>query len=199
MGGEQLVRERTAKRNALHVLRRKAVPTPLAVRIAEDAVAYLAERVEEIDREVRGLVSEHPTIGPAFALLLSVPGVGPLLAAHVAVATGGFAQRLVAKRFSAYVGTCPLEYESGTSVRRRPTSRGYGPSAVRKLLYLASVRLVGVEGSAHRAYYRRKTAEGKSGRLVLNNVGNRLLRVMAAVLRDGVPYEPGHVSVRPSI
>jgi transposase len=114
---EQLVRERGAKRNALHVLRRKAVPTPLAVRIAEDAVGFLADRIEEIDREVRRLAAEHPTIGPAFALLLSVPGVGPLLAAHVVVATGGFERALVAKRFSAYVGVCPLEHESGTSAR----------------------------------------------------------------------------------
>lgn len=196
---EQLVRERTAKQNALHVLQRKAIPTPLALRIAEDAVGYLGERVQEIDREVRRLVSEHPTIGPAVALLVSIPGVGLLLAAHVVVATGGFAQPLVAKRFSAYVGICPLDHESGTSVRRRPSSRGYGPSMIRKLLYLASIRLVSIEGSAHQAYFRRKKAEGKSGRLVLNNVGNKLVRVMAAVLRDGVPYEAHHVSTRPSV
>ena len=47
------------------------------------------------------------------------------------------------------------------------------------------MRLVSIDGSPHQAYYQRKKAEGKSGRLVLNNVGNKLLRVMAAVLRDG--------------
>lgn len=196
---EQLVRERTAKQNALHVLRRKAVPTPLALRIAGDAVDYLAERVQEIDREVRRLVSTHPTIGPAVALLVSIPGVGHLLAAHIVVATSGFTAPLVAKRFAAYAGICPLDYESGTSVRGRPSSRGYGPSMIRKLLYLASMRLVSIEGSAYQAYFRRKKAEGKSGRLVLNNVGNKLVRVMAAVLRDGAPYAADHVSTRPSM
>jgi transposase len=92
---EQLVREKGAKQNALPrpprrggVLRRKAIPTPLALRIAEDAVGYLAERIKEIGREVRRLVSTHPTIGPAVALLVSIPGVGLLLAAHLCVATG---------------------------------------------------------------------------------------------------------------
>ena len=84
-------------------------------------------------------------------------------------------------------------------MRRRPRSRGYGPAAIRKLLYLASMRLVTIDGSPHQAYYRRKVTEGKPGRLVLNNVGNKLLRVLAAVLRDGVPYEAEHVSVRPTI
>ena len=196
---EQLTRERTAKLNARRMLRRKAVQTPLALRIADDAVDYLKARIAEIDREVKRLVSSHPTLGPAVALLVSVPGVGHLLASHLCVATGGFTRPLRPKQTSAWLGICPLDYESGTSVRRKPRSRGYGPSAIRKLLYLASMRLVSIDGSSHQAYFERKKAEGKSGRLVLNNVSNKLLRVAAAVLRDGQPYEAVHMSVRPTI
>ena len=196
---EQLVREKGAKQNALHVLKRKHFPTPLAIRIASDAVDYLKDRVKEIDAEVKRLVSSHPTLGPAIKLVVSVPGVGYLLGCHLCVATDGFTRPLVAKRFSAWLGVCPLDFESGSSVRRRPSSRGYGPSAMQKLLYLASMRLVTIDGSATHAYYRRKVAEGKQGRLVLNNVGNKVLRVVAAVLREGVPYEADHVSVRPTI
>ena len=131
---EQLVREKGAKQNALHVLKRKHHPTPLAIRIASDAVDYLRDRVKEIDAEVKRLVSSHPTLGPAVRLVVSVPGVGYLLASHLCVATDGFTRPLVAERFSAWLGVCPLDFESGSSVRRRPSSRGYGPSAMRKLL-----------------------------------------------------------------
>ena len=196
---EQLTRERNAKQNARRMLARKVVQTPLANRIAGDAVVYLKVRIAEIDREVQRLTSSHPTIGPAVALVTSVPGVGLLLASHLCVATGGFSRPLRPKQASAWLGICPLEHESGSSVRRRPRSRGYGPSAIRKLLYLASIRLVSIEGSPYHAYFHRKKAEGKSGRLVLNNVGNKLLRVAAAVLRDGRPYEADHVSARPMI
>ena len=196
---EQLTRERTAKQNARRMLARKVVQTPLANRIADDAVAYLKARIVEIDREIKRLTSSHPTIGAAVALLVSVPGVGHLLAAHLCVATGGFTRPLRPKQASAWLGICPLDHESGSSVKRKPRSRGYGPSAIRKLLYLASMRLVSIDGSPHQAYFERKKAEGKSGRLVLNNVSNKLLRVAAAVLRDGEPYEAGHVSARPTI
>ena len=50
---EQLTRERTAKQNARRMLARKVVQTPLANRIADDAVSYLKDRIAEIDREVR--------------------------------------------------------------------------------------------------------------------------------------------------
>lgn len=196
---EQLTRERNAKQNARRMLARKVVQTPLANRIADDAVAYLKDRIAEIDAEVRRLVSSHPTIGPAVALVMSVPGVGLLLASHLCVTTGGFSRPLRPKQAAAWLGICPLEHESGSSVRRRPRSRGYGPSAIRKLLYLAAIRLVSIEGSPYHAYFHRKRAEGKNGRLVLNNVGNKLLRVAAAVLRDRRPYEADHVSVRPTI
>ena len=122
---EQLTRERTAKLNARRMLARKAVQTPLANRIADDAVDYLKARIAEIDREVKRLVSSHPTIGPAVALLVSVPGVGHLLASHLCVATGGFSRPLAPKQAAAWLGICPLDYESGTSVRRKPRSRGY--------------------------------------------------------------------------
>ena len=203
---EQLVREKGAKQNAPHVLKRKHSPSPLAIRIASDAVGSLKDRIQEIDTEVKRLVSSHPTLGPAVALAVSVPGVGYLLGCHLCVATDGFTRPLLAKRFSAWLGICPLDSrpaeaggESGSSVRRRPSSRGYGPSAMRRLLYLASMRLVTIEGSQIQAYYQRKVAEGKPGRLVLNNVCNKVLRVVAAVLRDGVPYEADHVSARPTI
>ena len=194
---EQLVREKGAKQNALHVLKRKHYPTPLAIRIADDAVGYLKDRIQEIDAEVKRLVSSHPTLGPAVALVVSVPGVGYLLGCHLCVATEASPARSWPSASRHGSASARLDFESGSSVRRRPSSRGYGPSAMRKLLYLASMRLVTIEGSATQAYYRRKVAEGKQGRLVLNNVGNKVLRVVAAVLRDGVPYEADHVSVRP--
>ena len=108
---EQLTRERNAKQNARRMLARKVVQTPLANRIAGDAVVYLKVRIAEIDREVQRLTSSHPTIGPAVALVTSVPGVGLLLASHLCVATGGFSRPLRPKQASAWLGICPLEHE----------------------------------------------------------------------------------------
>lgn len=48
-----------------------------------------------------------------------------------------------------------------------------------------------------RAYYERKTAAGKSGRLVLNNLANRTLRVMCGLLTAGQPYAPHYHSPKP--
>ena len=64
---------------------------------------------------------------------------------------------------------------------------------VRKLLYLAAMNLK-QHSAAHGRYFARKVAEGKSARLVLNNLSNKLIRIICAVLREGHPYQKNHVS-----
>jgi transposase len=195
---EQLVREAGAKRNALHVLERKVVKTPLATRLVERTLEHLKAQIAEIDDEVRRLIRSHPTLAQAVTLLVSIPGVGLQLAAHLAVITGGFERRVTARQLAAYAGICPFEHRSGTSVYRAARSRRYGPPVLRKLLYLAALT-----NRRHtprfRHYYERKRAEGKAARLALNNVSNKLLRVICAVLREGVPYHENHRSPNPTL
>ena len=185
---EQLVREKSAKQNALHVLKRKAVQT----------LAYLKGQIREIEAEIERLIQAHPTLAQTAGLLLSVPGVGRLLAAHLLVTTGSFEREATARQLSAYLGLCPYEHTSDTSVKRRATSRPYGPLVMRKLLYLAALTVKHRTGRFER-YYLRKRAEGKPARLVLNNIANKLLRIICAVLRDGKPYYEAHRSINPAL
>ena len=94
------------------------------------------------------------------------------------------------------VGICPYEHTSGTSVKKPSKSRGYGPPILRKLLYLAAMNLKQHQHK-YREYYAWKVAEGKSPRLVLNNLSNKLLRVLCAVVRERQPYEKNYRSVSP--
>lgn len=195
---EQLVREKGAKRNALHVLQRKAVQTPAANRLAEEMLAYLQGQIRASEAEIERLIRAHPTLAQTVTLLVSVPGVGRLLAAHLLVVTGGFERQVTARQLAAYVGICPYQHTSGTSVKRRAKSRAYGPPVMRKLLYLAALTVKHRTGRFER-YYVRKRAEGKPARLVLNNISNKLLRIVCAVLREGKPYYDTHRSINPAL
>lgn len=195
---EQLVRQRTATVNTRQSLARKVVQTPGA-NAALDAVAdHLRVQVQVIEDELRRLVGGHPTLAAGVALLVGVPGVGLLLAGHMLVLTAGFTSVPVYRRLAQRLGVAPNAHQSGSSVRGRSRSRGYGSPVVRKLLHLAA-RSVTTHEAGAKAYYASKVGSGKAKRLVLNNVANRLLRVMCGVLREGVPYRSGHVSVSPAL
>lgn len=191
---EQLLGQLSANRNVRLALKKKVVQTPRANEAFEAMIAALKEQIQAIEAEIRRLIRQNPTLSEMLTLLMSIPSVGLLLSAHLMVVTDGFRRQVSARELAAYIGICPYEHKSGKTVSKPSKSRGYGPPMLRKLVYLAAMNLR-QNSPKHRQYYLRKVEEGKSPRLVLNNLSNKLLRVICAVIRDRQPYEAGYRSV----
>jgi transposase len=190
---QQFSAQLTAHKNALHAVNRKVVTSELAKKVHADMIQQISKHIKSIDIEIRRLIDNDPTFKAALLLLLSIPGIGLQLAAHLIIL---MQYSLDPRVLSAFVGICPYEHQSGSSVYRTPTSRHYGPSAIRKLLYLAACS-VSTHRKEFRQYFLRKKAEGKPGKLVLNNIQNKLLKVACAVIRTQKPFTPNYVSVNP--
>ena len=195
---EQITVQRTGHQNALHALKRKSVRTPVAEQIHEQVLTQLKTHLQALDAEMRRLLEQHPPFQKLLGLLLTVPGVGFTLAAHLIVLMYTTTQPLEAKRLAAFLGICPYERQSGTSVHATPTSRHVGPGAPRKLLHLAA-RSVSTHKKLFREYYQRKLAEGKPKKVALNNVANKLLKVMCAVITSQTAYDADYHSAKPAL
>jgi transposase len=192
---EQHIGYRTAEINSLKALQRKAVISEVAHRVHRQTISQLNEQISLVEAEIKRLLREDGGIGGYVEQLQKIPGVGLLMIANLVVLTNGFAQKPQASSFAAWLGISPYLYQSGQSVRRRSRSSGYGPSRMRKLLYMASLnRKRWDEGTAE--YYQRKKAEGKPGRLILNNIANKLIRLICALLRDMSEYDPNYRAQR---
>jgi transposase len=195
---EQFVAQRVANTNARQALQHKVITSLKAEEAYEQAITQLSENIQEIDRELKRLIKEDDSFHRLIRTLTSVPGVGMLLAANLAVLTNGFARTQNHRQLASYTGICPLEHTSGTSVYRKPRSRQYGPPRMRKLLYLAAMS-VSTHNAEFRAYYLRKVAEGKPKRLVLNNIANKLLKIVCALVRSETVYIPHYRSLHPAL
>jgi transposase len=193
---EQYVRQKTTHLNAQRALRRKVVRTPLAEALHAQSIAQLQAHIKTIEKEIRQLLDQDPDLRQQVALLLTIPGVGFLLASQMVVLTSSMRDPFNPKAVAAHLGLCPFEHTSGTSLRRRSSSRHFGPPTVRKLLHLAA-RSRCTHHSASREYYQRKVCAGKPKRLVLNSLANRLIRVICAVLRTRQPYLPDYQAIPP--
>lgn len=193
---EQLGSQLTANRNALKAVERKYVDTPAARQIYGEMIVYLKERIRTIDTEIRRLINDHPTLAAMVTTLLTAPGVGLLMAANFVVLTGGFTRPLHYRHMASYLGICPYEHTSGRTVHRKARSCGFGHARMRKLLYLAALSVRQHHVYFHQYYLRkvglRKVGEGKSGRLVINNIANTLLRVLCAMINNATDYKPDY-------
>lgn len=195
---EQLIRQKTATQNTLRAMRRKVVDTPSVRQALETIKASLAQQIEALMKELERLIEKHPRVAQMVAVVRSAPGVGLLMSSHLLVLTNAFTKPVYYRTLAAHLGISPREYTSGKTVWRPSKSRGYGPSMMRKLLYLASGCLVRHD-ERFRQYYARKCAEGKSKLLVRNNVSNKLLRIVCAMIKNKQPYIATYQSVHPRL
>jgi transposase len=193
---EQFVTQRITNINALKTMQRKVVKTATGMKAYEQAIKQLTENIGEIEREIKRLIQEDDSFHRLVKTMTNTPGIGMLLATSLAVTTNGFLRTSNHKRIASYAGISPIEHTSGTSVYRKPRSRCFGPPRMRKLLYLAAMS-VATHNPEFRRYYLRKVAEGKPKRLVLNNISNKLLKVVCALVRTETEYIPNYKSINP--
>ena len=193
---EQFVGEKSGHQHALRALQRKAVRTAVAESLHEKAITQLKGHIRELEEEIRRLIDQDPHFRQLVALLVTIPGVGLLLAAHLLVILQTAPQPCSPKSLAAFIGICPYEASSGSSIQHTPTSRHYGPPALRKLLFLAALS-ISTHNLQFRTYFLRKVQEGKPKQLVINNLANKLLKVIVAVVRSKTAFIPNYHSVNP--
>ncbi len=194
---EHLTSQLTANNNALKALKHKYYQTPLANQIYVNTINKLKEHIKQIDKEIKNLIDKDDSFKKKISLAKSVPGVGLLLSANLLVLTNGFTEHLNYKNTAAYTGICPYEQKSGTSLNKPPRSRKAGPAKLRKLLYLAALS-VRTHNPIFKKYFLRKVAEGKNKRLILNNIENKLLKIIFAVINSGVAFTNNYKSINPT-
>ena len=195
---EQLSKQSVMNRNILHMLQRKYVRTLIAEKSLELVIENLKEEIKKIEKEINALIKKDSTFAPIHALLTSIPGVGTLLSANMILMTNGFKDGADPRKLSSHLGIAPHPRRSGSSVNKRPRSRGYGSDRLRGLLYLASLSLR-THQELFRKYFLRKVDAGKNKRLVLNNIANKLIRVICAVVNSRTPFIDNFMSVNPMI
>jgi len=193
---EQFTVQRISNINAKKALEKKFYRSEKAIQMYKEMIKKCEENIKSIDKEILSIIEKDPEYRQTIANITSIPGIGNMLAFNLLAVTNGFQEHMNSKELASYAGIVPLPFESGKSIRKKNTSSGIGPGNIRKLLFLASMtsRMYNKE---MREYFLRKVAEGKSKRLVLNNIGNKLLKLIIALARNRKPYIENFISINP--
>jgi transposase len=158
----------------------------VASRIVADLageILALKGRIESIDEEI----GERFFARPEARILISLPGMGPILGAEFLVAVGDICAFESADRLAAYAGLVPAARDSGKRVGNNRRMRG-GNKSLKRVFYqsaFASLR----SAPESRAFYDRKRAEGKRHTQALIALARRRVNVLWAMLRDGTTFE----------
>jgi len=193
---EQFTKQSVALQNSMSAYKKHVVQVNLITNAHTHILKELKKQIAEIDKELEQLIRKNPTISNIKNQLMSLPGFGLLLSSSLIAMTSAFSEITSYKTLAAFIGICPYQHQSGSSVYRPPHIRPFGPAYARKLLMLAA-RSVVTHKAEFKKYYLRKLAEGKAKKLVLNNVANKLIKIACAMLKSNSRYVSTYRSVNP--
>ena len=170
----------------------QGVEAPAAEAIEAQIRKYAGRviQLEAEEREIDAAIAELAPLLPEVAILKSIPGIGDVYAAVIAVEVGDVARFADASHLASYGGVAPVREESGTSVRRSKRRKG-GNRRLKNALIQSAQRAVCCDEGA-RSYYDRKREGGKGHRQALRALARRRVDLIYALLSNGTLYEPSH-------
>jgi transposase len=113
---------------------------------------------------------------------------GGKTALMLVVLTDGLDRFTSASELCNYAGLTPLTRQSGSSVKGRPRISKIGNQKLRNLLFMCSFTACKYN-KACRDIYERIVAKGKSKKLALIAVCNKLLKQVFAIAKSGLTYD----------
>lgn len=176
----------TALKNKIHSLQSRDVKNNILLASLRRQLKQLQKEIILLEGELELLVkTDQPQL---LTNLSSIPGIGKKTAILLIVCSRGFKSFENSKQLTAYFGLAPAERSSGSSVRGRTRITKTGQVLVRNHLFLCSFTAC-MYNKECKALYERIVAKGKSKKLALVAVCNKLLKQAFAIAHSGIPYD----------
>jgi transposase len=184
-----LVGQRAAQKNALRSLKESLSlkASDSSVKALESSIKHFDSTIEKLDREMEQLLQSEEQMAGNYRLLLSIKGVGPVLARAVIVKTENFTRFENARKFACFCGVAPFEHSSGSSIRGKTRVSHLADKSMKTLLDLAAQTAVQHDAELKR-YYQARLEKGKSKRSTINVVRNKILYRIFAVIKRQEPF-----------
>lgn len=156
-------------------------------KLNERQVKYLKKEVKLVEEQIEKVLKEDEGLGKIVELTKSIKGIGNQTAWNLLIKTRGFTCFKSARALACHIGIAPFEYSSGTSVRGRTKVNHYADKSLKALMNMAALTAKKYDPEL-KAYYEKKVAEGKNKMLIINNIRNKLLARVFAVVKRGTPF-----------
>ena len=193
----ELAPRRYGRRAAERLVRlaSQSVASPLAsgarslgLKVLCDQLEHTLANLAQVDHELEQLLERDSGASG----LKSTPEFGPQTVAVLRAELGDVTRFSRVEQVVAYVGLDLQVRQSGKWKGQVKLSKR-GSGRVRRLLYLAAMRSIGLPESAFGAYYHRLLARGMKARSALMAVMRKMLIVAYHLLLSNEPYDPAKV------
>ncbi len=183
-------KQRTALKNTLHSMSTSKRGKGKLTRSIVRQLKCLDKEISLLESEIENLIRAHEQ--DLFTRLNTIPGVGKKTSMLLIVSTNGFRDFESSRQLSSYFGLAPNERSSGSSIRGKSRISKMGDPLVRNHLFLCSFTAC-VHNPQCKALFDRIVLKGKSKKLALIAVCNKLIKQAYGIAKSGLDYDRNYV------
>lgn len=185
---DQNVKTSVQLQNSLqsHKIASKLLKNDMVVDRIKNQFKGIKKEIHEIEQQLSDLINSDQSLKNNFSLLVSIKGVGPIIAMVLIVTTQNFSKITDGRKYNSYAGLAPFKHESGKMNKGARVSN-LANKNVKRLLRNGASSAVSYDKEL-KAYYRRKQEEGKKNASILNAVACKLVYRVFAVIKRQTPF-----------
>jgi len=185
-------KQSTMLKNKLHGEAVLGNPSKVVLSSLKRSLKHIQKEIKTLELKLLVLVKQvHQDI---LTRIKSIPGIGDKTAVMLVVLTDGFDRFTSGSELCSYAGLTPIIRKSGSSVNGRSRISKIGNQKLRNLLFMCSFNACKYN-KACREIYERIVAKGKSKKLALIAVCNKLLKQAFAIAKSGLIYDDSYRSI----
>jgi transposase len=155
-------------------------------------IEALQDEMTQVDAQLKKLIAQHPDLTEQFALLTSIPSLGPRTATKLMAEMYDLATYTDAAAAAADAGVSPAKHESGETVRKKTKLSKIGKAAVRGALYFPAMSAIRFNPFV-RNLAQRLRKKGKSEMVIIGAAMRKLLYLAFGVLKHKQPFDPHYL------
>lgn len=143
-------------------------------------------QIKEIESEIGKIIKDDEELKTTNELIQSIKGIGPIIGAYLIAFTDNFSRFDDARKFACYCGIAPFPNQSGKFIGKTKVSH-FSNKKIKSLLSNAVPVAVRYDPQIKR-YKEAKLREGKTKGVIVNNIKNKLVQRVFAVVKRQSPY-----------
>ena len=157
-------------------------------------IERINKEIKEVEKRMLEQVESDDKLRENYELVSSIKGVALINTTAILVATQNFTRFESSRQFACYAGMAPFGKQSGTSIHTKPHVSQLADKNIKVLLTQAAKCAIRYDPNIRR-YYERKLAEGKNKWLITNNIKNKLIHRIFAVVRNKQFYQVDYINI----
>jgi transposase len=166
----------------------EAIPAIFNLSVVKEIIQTLDQKIKEVEKAIKAFISNHATIKKMYHVLITVPGIGPVIAQRFLFVTQCFEKFQDWRALAAYIGSAPYKYESGTSVKRKTKTSKKRYAQFKADLHEGIVSVATRKNQFFYSYYTKMAEKDYPHLKIINNIINMILKIVFHLVKSGEPF-----------